>query len=165
MSATLRPSGALKAYIGGKDEISVEAGRTVREMLSALNIPPEVIALVVVFYIRRWRLREEYSLLWLFLSAALIILTIDQGVMEWAARRLDVSYSPAVLFFLALAFVAVMLFHYSLEISRLSDQNKILAQEMSLLRAKLDGSGPRATSQAKAGSSEVDLAVADDDAL
>jgi len=114
-----------------------------------------VIALVVVFYIRRWRLREEYSLLWLFLSAALIVLTIDQGVMEWAARRLDVSYSPAVLFFLALAFVAVMLFHYSLEISRLSDQNRMLAQEMSLLRAKL----------VTAGSSEVDLAVADDDAL
>ena len=114
-----------------------------------------VIALVVVLYIRRWRLREEYSLLWLFLSAALIVLTIDQGVMEWAARRLDVTYSPAVLFFLALAFVAVMLFHYSLEISRLSDQNRMLAQEMSLLRAKL----------ATAGSSEVDLAVADDDAL
>lgn len=101
------------------------------------------IALVVVFYIRRWRLREEYSLLWLLLSAALVVLTIDQGVMEWAADRLDVAYSPAVLFFLALAFVAVMLFHYSLEISRLSDQNKLLAQELSLIRAKLNG--PRRT--------------------
>jgi hypothetical protein len=124
-----------------------------------------VIALVVVFYIRRWRLREEYSLLWLFLSAALIILTIDQGVMEWAADRLHVAYSPAVLFFLALAFVAVMLFHYSLEISRLSDQNKMLAQEMSLLRAKLETSGPRAASPWRVGPSKVDLAVADDDAL
>jgi len=102
-----------------------------------------VIALVVVYYVRRWRLREEYSLLWLLLSAALIVLTIDQGVMEWAARRLDVAYSPAVLFFLALAFVAVMLFHYSLEISRLSDQNKMLAQEMSLLQAKLEAAVPR----------------------
>jgi hypothetical protein len=124
-----------------------------------------VIALVVVFYIRRWRLREEYSLLWLFLSAALIILTIDQGLMEWAADRLDVSYSPAVLFFLALAFVAVMLFHYSLEISRLSDQNKVLAQEMSLLRAKLEAAGSGAASPGKTRPSEVDLAVADDDAL
>jgi len=124
-----------------------------------------VIALVVVFYIRRWRLREEYSLLWLFLSAALIILTIDQGVMEWAADRLHVAYSPAVLFFLALAFVAVMLFHYSLEISRLSDQNKMLAQEMSLLRAKLGAAGSGAASPGKVGPSEVDLAVAEDDAL
>ena len=113
-----------------------------------------VIALVVVFYIRRWRLREEYSLLWLFLSAALIILTIDQGVMEWAADRLHVAYSPAVLFFLALAFVAVMLFHYSLEISRLSDQNKMLAQEMSLLQAKLDAAGRRETPLGNAAPSE-----------
>lgn len=124
-----------------------------------------VIALVVVFYIRRWRLREEYSLLWLFLSAALIVLTIDQGVMEWAADRLDVAYSPAVLFFLALAFVAVMLFHYSLEISRLSDQNKLLAQELGLLRAKMETAGPPAGPPGKAGGSEVDLAVSDDDAL
>lgn len=124
-----------------------------------------VIALVVVFYIRRWRLREEYSLLWLFLSAALIILTIDQGVMEWAADRLDVSYSPAVLFFLALAFVAVMLFHYSLEISRLSDQNKMLAQEMSLLRARLETAGSGSASTGRTRASEVDLTVADDDAL
>jgi len=124
-----------------------------------------VIALVVVFYIRRWRLREEYSLLWLLLSAALIVLTIDQGVMEWAARRLDVAYSPAVLFFLALAFVAVMLFHYSLEISRLSDQNKMLAQEMSLLQAKLEAAGPRRVPPRKAAPSEVDLPVTDDDAL
>ena len=124
-----------------------------------------VIALVVVFYIRRWRLREEYSLLWLFLSAALIILTIDQGLMEWAADRLDVSYSPAVLFFLALAFVAVMLFHYSLELSRLSDQNKMLAQEMSLVRARLEAAGSRVASPGNAGPSEIDLTVADNDAL
>jgi len=123
------------------------------------------IALVVVFYIRRWRLREEYSLLWLFLSAALIVLTIDQGVMEWAADRLDVAYSPAVLFFLALAFVAVMLFHYSLEISRLSDQNKILVQELSLLRTKVESDGRRAAPPTKAGRSEADLPVSNDDAL
>jgi hypothetical protein len=123
------------------------------------------IALVVVFYIRRWRLREEYSLLWLFLSAALIVLTIDQGVMEWAADRLDVAYSPAVLFFLALAFVAVMLFHYSLEISRLSDQNKILVQELSLLRAKVESGGRRAAPPRKAGRLEADLPVPNDDAL
>ena len=48
-------------------------------------------------------------------------------------------YAPSVLFFLALSFVAVMLFHYSLEISRLSDQNRELAQEVGLLRARSRG--------------------------
>jgi len=48
MPATLRPSGMLKTYIGGRDETEVEAGRTVRETLAALGIPPEVVALVVI---------------------------------------------------------------------------------------------------------------------
>lgn len=48
MSATLRPSGALRSYIGERDEIQVEFGRTVRETLVSLGIPPELIALVVV---------------------------------------------------------------------------------------------------------------------
>jgi sulfur carrier protein ThiS len=48
MSAILRPSGSLISYIGGKKEIAVEVGQTVCEMLSALNIPPEIVALVVV---------------------------------------------------------------------------------------------------------------------
>ena len=123
-----------------------------------------VIALVVVYYIRRWRLREEYSLLWLFLSGALVVLTVDQGLMEWAADRLGVAYSPAVLFFLALAFVAVMLFHYSLEISRLSDQNRMLAQELGLLRAGMERAGLAALPLVAA-PSEVHPPVADDDAL
>jgi sulfur carrier protein ThiS len=48
MSATLRPSGALRSYIGERNEIQVESGRTVRETLDALGIVPEVVALVVV---------------------------------------------------------------------------------------------------------------------
>jgi sulfur carrier protein ThiS len=48
MSATLRPSGALRDIVGGRSEIQVEIGRTVRETLSALGIVPEVVALVVV---------------------------------------------------------------------------------------------------------------------
>jgi sulfur carrier protein ThiS len=48
MPATLRPSGALTSYIGGKREIAVEAGLSVRETLEALKIPSEVVALVVV---------------------------------------------------------------------------------------------------------------------
>ena len=48
MTAIIRPTSALKSYIDGKDEIEVEAGRTVRETLISINIKPELIALVVV---------------------------------------------------------------------------------------------------------------------
>jgi sulfur carrier protein ThiS len=48
MSATLRPSGALRDIVGGQSEIKVDAGRTIRETLRILGIVPEVVALVVV---------------------------------------------------------------------------------------------------------------------
>jgi sulfur carrier protein ThiS len=48
MPATLRPSGALRDLVGGKAEVQVESGRTVRTTLADLGIVPETIALVVV---------------------------------------------------------------------------------------------------------------------
>ena len=98
-----------------------------------------LIALTVVFYVRRWRLKEQYSVLWLVAAVAMVVPAAAPGLVEWFADRLDVFYAPSILFFLALSFVAIMLFHYSLEISRLSDQNQKLAQELGLLRADLEG--------------------------
>ncbi|MGD0114837.1 MAG: DUF2304 domain-containing protein [Dehalococcoidia bacterium] len=99
------------------------------------------IAALVLTYVRKWRLREEYSLLWLLLSAAMLLLASFEGIMEWTAARLGVLYPPSVMFFVAIAFVVAMLFHYSLEISRLSDQSRRLAQELSLLRSRLETEG------------------------
>ncbi|MEX1255198.1 MAG: DUF2304 domain-containing protein [Dehalococcoidia bacterium] len=96
------------------------------------------VAATVVFYVRRWRLKEQYSLLWLILAVGMVVLAAAPELVEWFAAKLDVYYAPSILFFLGLAFVAVMLFHYSLEISRLSDQNRELAQELGLLRARLE---------------------------
>ncbi len=48
MSARIRPIGTLKSYIGEQAEVAVDAGRTVRETMTALGIPPEIIALVLV---------------------------------------------------------------------------------------------------------------------
>ena len=109
-----------------------------------------LIALTVVWYVRRWRLKEQYSLLWLVLAIGMVVPAAAPGLVEWFANRLEVVDAPALLFFMALAFVAVMLFHYSLEISRLSDENRLLAQDLALMRTRIGerpdrsggGSGP-----------------------
>jgi sulfur carrier protein ThiS len=48
MTAIFRPVGVLKSYIGGENEIAVEAGRTIRETMLTFNMPPEIVALVMV---------------------------------------------------------------------------------------------------------------------
>jgi sulfur carrier protein ThiS len=48
MPVVIRPLGMLKEYIGGQSETTVEAGRSIRETLLALGMPPELAALVLV---------------------------------------------------------------------------------------------------------------------
>ena len=48
MSVTLRPYGILKSYVGDQKEMTVAAGHTVRETMTALGIPPDVVAGVFV---------------------------------------------------------------------------------------------------------------------
>jgi len=48
MPAHIKLTGALKSYTGGQAEVDVEAGRTVRETVTALGIPPAIVALVLV---------------------------------------------------------------------------------------------------------------------
>ena len=110
-----------------------------------------LIAVTVVWYVRRWRLKEEYSLLWLVLAVSMVVPAAAPGLVEWFADQLEVIDAPALLFFIALAFVAVMLFHYSLELSRLSDENRQLAQDLAILRTTIgeepDQSEERTTSE------------------
>lgn len=48
MSLTIQPLGILKDYTGGEGFINLPTGLTIRQILSGLGIPAEVVALVVV---------------------------------------------------------------------------------------------------------------------
>jgi hypothetical protein len=99
---------------------------------------------VIIELIRSRRLRERYALLWLLTGVVLLVLSLWRDGLNTIAGWAGVTgYPPAVLFALGLLFVIVVLLHYSTVISRLSDQNTILAQRVALLEAEL---GERATS-------------------
>ena len=98
-----------------------------------------ILVLVVFELIRSRRLRERYALLWLFTGVVLVILSAWRGGLNTIAGWLGVrGYPPAVLFAVGLLFVIVVLLHYSTVISRLSDQNVVLAQRLALLETKLN---------------------------
>ena len=48
MPVTIRPIGMLKTYIGNQPEAAAEPGRTIRQTLAELGIPPQLVALVLV---------------------------------------------------------------------------------------------------------------------
>jgi hypothetical protein len=104
----------------------------------AATIASLVLLLVVFELIRSRRLRERYALLWLATGVVLVVLSAWRGGLNTIAGWLGVrGYPPAVLFAVGLLFVILVLLHYSTVISRLADQNTILAQRLAILEAKL----------------------------
>ena len=97
-----------------------------------------VLLIVLLELVRRRRLLERYALLWLFSALVLLGLSIWRGLLEEIAQALGVAYPPNALFLIAFGFVLVLLLHYSLAVSRLSDQTKVLAQRLAILEERVD---------------------------
>jgi hypothetical protein len=93
---------------------------------------------VIFELLRRKRLMERYALLWLFASAVLLALAVWKGLLTTVAHAIGIYYPPSALFVIAFGFILVMLLHFSLVISRLADQNKVLAQRLGLLQQRID---------------------------
>ena len=92
---------------------------------------------VLLELVRRRRLLERYALLWLFSALVLLGLAVWRGLLEDLASVLGVAYPPNALFLIAFGFVLALLLHFSLAVSRLSDQSKVLAQRLALLEERL----------------------------
>ena len=94
---------------------------------------------VLVFeLVRQRRLMERYALLWLFSSATLLGLAIWKSLLEDVSSAIGIYYAPSALFVIAFGFTLALLLHFSLVISRLADQNKVLAQRVGLLQQRMD---------------------------
>jgi hypothetical protein len=115
----------------------------------------EVIGLAVVVcglvfeLVRRKRLMERYAILWLLAAATILLLALWQGLLTRVSHAVGIYYPPSALFAVAFVFVLAMLVHFSITLSRLSDQNKVLAQRVALLEHELQqrpASQPEASS-------------------
>lgn len=114
------------------------AAQTPLKVSIAATAASLVLLLVVFELVRSRRLRERYALLWLLTGVVLVALSAWRGGLNTIAGWLGVrGYPPAVLFAVGLLFVILVLLHYSTVISRLSDQNVILAQRLALLELQL----------------------------
>jgi len=96
-----------------------------------------LLLLVILELIRSRRLQERYALLWVMTAVVLLIFALWRDGLNVLARTVGIAYPPSALFLLAAVFILVVLLHYSTVISRLSDQNTILAQRLALLERQL----------------------------
>ena len=107
------------------------------QRVAVIAIAVLVLALVVEL-VRRRRLMERYALLWLLAASGLFVLGVWQGLLTTLATDVGIRSAPNALFALGFAFVVALLQSLTLVISRLSDQNKQLAQRLALLANRLE---------------------------
>ena len=92
--------------------------------------------LVILEMVRQRRLLERYALLWLFSALVLLALAVWRDFLETIANAIGIVYPPNALFVIAFGFVLVLLLHFSIAVSRLADQSKVLAQRLALLEER-----------------------------
>ena len=105
-------------------------GRILVAALTALTL------LFLLRLVRRGQLRGKYALLWLGVGAAMVGFAIYPNVLVPISETLGISYEPAIIFMAAIAFLFVVIVHFSYELSRLEDRTRTLAAELALLRAE-----------------------------
>lgn len=90
--------------------------------------------LYILEMVRRRRLREEYSILWLAGSVVILVLSLKQDWLVGIAHAVGIAYPPSFLFLVGILFILLILIHFSIAISKLHHMNKKMAQEIALLR-------------------------------
>jgi hypothetical protein len=95
------------------------------------------LSLVVLELVRRRRLQERYSMLWLATCLALIILAAVPGLLDTASSAVGIIYPPNALFVAAFGFVLLVLLNFSIAVSRLSEQTSRLAQRLAMLEEQV----------------------------
>jgi hypothetical protein len=106
--------------------------------LQLLAIFASGVLLAIVFeLLRRRRLIERYALIWLGSAVVLLGLAVWKGLLDRLADLMGIAYPPNALFMIAFGFVLVLLLHFSLAISRLSNETKVLAQVVARLDREL----------------------------
>jgi hypothetical protein len=96
-----------------------------------------LVVVVVVELVRRRRMMERYALLWLAAAATLFVLAVWRGLLTTLSADVGIHTPANALFAVGFGFVVVVLLSVSLVISRLSEQNRQLAQHVALLSDRL----------------------------
>ena len=94
--------------------------------------------LYIFFLVKNKKIKEEYSLLWLVSSLVFIIFSVWRDGLEFFARLIGIAYPPAALFLILLLAIFLILIEFSVNISKLAEKNKILAQELALLKNEME---------------------------
>jgi hypothetical protein len=91
------------------------------------------ILLLVIELVRRRRLKEEYSVLWVLTALVLLVLSLWYPLLLKITEAVGAVMPSSTLFFFGLVFALLMLLHFSVRVSSMERRVTMLVQELGLL--------------------------------
>ena len=91
----------------------------------------------IIELVRRRRLSDEYSLIWIVCAVALFALSLWRNLLDVAAAALGVHYPPAVLLLVLTFFVVIVSLYFSVVVSRHRQDIERLVEELALLEEQV----------------------------
>jgi hypothetical protein len=92
---------------------------------------------VLVMQIRKKKLQLQYSMNWMAMLVILIIIAIFPELLQWLAMVTGVELPINLVFFLGFCFVLLIVYSLTAAVSKLSNENKELAQKVALLEKQM----------------------------
>lgn len=102
-----------------------------------ISIVFSILFLVIILeLVRKNKLLEKYSLLWILFGVLFLILSLSPIFMEAIAGFLDIKYAPSVLFLFGMVYMVIFNLHITTVMSKQSQQITRLNQELAILKEK-----------------------------
>jgi hypothetical protein len=96
------------------------------------------LVVAVLWLVRRGALREEHTPIWIGVAAALAVLSLRSDLLVALTRALGAWTTSATVFFLGELFLVILCLDYAVRLSRASVRIKNLAQEVAILRTRVE---------------------------
>ncbi len=94
--------------------------------------------LYIVRLIIKGKLREEYSIVWIVCTAVLILFSFWRSGLDVVSNLVGILAPPNLVFTAAIFAIFIYLLHLSVVVSKLHAQNKQMAQDIALLKEKME---------------------------
>jgi hypothetical protein len=94
--------------------------------------------LLIIELVRRRKLLEEYSWLWLMTGSVILLLTLWFDLLKWITHLVGAVTPSSTIFLFAFLFLILISLHFSVVISKLTERTKELAQRYALLELELN---------------------------
>lgn len=99
-------------------------------------------SLMFFLIVCNWSIKKKisirYSILWFILSIIFVIISCFPNIVSWFSQLIQIRQPVHLVMLIMIAFILLVIFSYNNIITRLNFQNRMLIQEVGIIKKKIE---------------------------